>query len=270
MPALEMLGAATVLCVDKTGTLTHNRMAMAALYADGRHFDLSRRGHEALPEVFHALLEFGMLASHRDPFDPMEQAIKQAIEAKLENTEHIHRDWTLVDEYPLTPQQLAMSRVWQSPDREHYVIAAKGSPEAVLDLCHLPIDAAQRLGEEAARMVQQGLRVLGVARATFRKAELPPIQHDFDFEFLGLLGLADRTRSRHPRGAGDARSHAVWWVAGSALLILALAHAVPVLRTLFFFDRLRAADLWLIPMCALGSVVAFEFIRRVAGGWRQA
>jgi len=191
IPAIEMLGAATVLCVDKTGTLTQNRMELAALYGDSGHMSL--KGND-LPEAYHQLLEFGRLASHRDPFDPMELAIKQAIEKTLEGTEHIHRDWELVEEYPLSSELLAMSRVWQSPDREHYVIATKGSPEAIFDLCHLDRQRLQSLHAEAAVMAEKGLRVLGVAQARFSKTSLPAIQHDFEFIFVGLLGLADPVR----------------------------------------------------------------------------
>ncbi|HEY3326857.1 MAG TPA: cation-translocating P-type ATPase [Novimethylophilus sp.] len=204
IPAIEMLGAATVLCVDKTGTLTQNRMALAKLYAHAERFDFAQHGQ--LPETFHEVLEFGMLASHRDPFDPMERAINRATREALQGTEHIHQDWTLVEEYPLSSGLLAMSRVWQSPDREHYVIAAKGSPEAIIDLCHLDHDRGAVLATEATAMAEQGLRVLGVARASFRKADLPAIQHDFEFEFLGLLGLADPIRPAVP--AAIEESHA--------------------------------------------------------------
>ena len=205
IPAVEMLGAATVLCVDKTGTLTQNRMEMARLYTPSGSLDLAALGAEPLPEEFHALLEFGVLASHRDPFDPMEQAITLATQKTLAGTEHIHRDWVLVDEYPLSRELLAMSRVWQSPDREHYVIATKGSPEAIFDLCHLDVAQTEKLIGETTAMAEQGLRVLSVARSSIRKAELPPIQHDFEFEFLGLLGLIDPVRPAVP--AAIAESH---------------------------------------------------------------
>jgi Ca2+-transporting ATPase len=209
IPAIEMLGAATVLCVDKTGTLTQNRMALKSVWTTSGHCDLAKLGIAELPETYHEVLEFGRLASHRDPFDPMELAIKLAIEKTLEGTEHIHRDWTLVEEYPLSRELLAMSRVWQSPDREQYVIGAKGSPEAIFDLCHLPPETAQALMQEAHALAEQGLRVLGVAKSSFNSKELPPIQHDFEFTFLGLLGLADPVRPDVPAAIAESRTAGV-------------------------------------------------------------
>ncbi len=83
------------------------------------------------------LLEFAVLASHRRAFDPMEVAIAEAGQRLLAGTEHLHADWTLVEDYPLSGEMLAMSRVWQSPDRRERLISAKGAPEAIVDLCHL-------------------------------------------------------------------------------------------------------------------------------------
>ena len=192
--AIEMLGAATVLCVDKTGTLTQNRMAVAQLVV-GREIHAFGDGSIVFPEIFHETLEFAMLASPRDPFDPMEQAILATGLAALSGTEHIHDSWKLIEEYPLSRELLAMSRVWRAPDQAHYVIAAKGAPEAIIDLCHLPSDAAASITEQMDLLATQGLRVLAVARASFGPIDLPGIQHDFDFQFSGLIGLADPLRA---------------------------------------------------------------------------
>jgi len=196
--AIETLGAATVLCVDKTGTLTMNAMTISRLYAGGEFFDAQDPAAKTLPEQFHELLEFGILASKRDPFDPMDKAFKALGERCLVRTEHLHDNWTLVHEYPLSPALLALSHVWKSPDGTDFVIAAKGAPEAVADLCHF--DAARRdeLSGRVAVLADQGLRVLGVAKGRFRQAPLPDGQHDFEFSLVGLVGMADPVRPMVP------------------------------------------------------------------------
>jgi Ca2+-transporting ATPase len=115
VPAIEMLGAATVLCVDKTGTLTQNRMSVSKVFAGGQFLDVNALTSERLPESFHETIEFGVLASQRDPFDPMEKALRQLGIDYLSQTEHLHDDWRLVREYPLSSELLALSHVWQSP-----------------------------------------------------------------------------------------------------------------------------------------------------------
>lgn len=198
MPAIETLGAATVLCVDKTGTLTLNKMSVRKLSVDSEIIDIQSVTDGDLPEEFHSLVEYSILASQRDPFDPMERAIKATGDVFLESTEHIHPDWTLVREYPLSPSLLAMSHVCRSPNGNEYVIASKGAPEAIFDLCHLPDQERAIRSEVVTSMANEGLRVLGVARAIFREDELPGGQHDFDFEFIGLVGLADPVRPTVP------------------------------------------------------------------------
>lgn len=193
VPAVETLGSATVLCVDKTGTLTLNRMSVRKIFVNGKFCDISQE-NLTLPEIFHEVVEFGILASKKDPFDPMERALKQIGDTALCNTEHVHKDWTLVQEYPLSKELLAMSQVMNSPDGNEYVIAAKGSPEAIADLCHFNNSEMQRLEKQIILMAADGLRIIGVAKAYFKKTDLPDQQHDFKFKFLGLIGFVDPVR----------------------------------------------------------------------------
>jgi Ca2+-transporting ATPase len=193
VPAVEMLGAATVLCVDKTGTLTLNRMTVTRLSAGNQTLDVDGR-QMSLPETFHQLVEYSILASPADPFDPMEKAMKELGGRTLSNTEHIHKDWRLVREYPLSETLLAMSHVWRSPEGQDYVIAAKGAPEAIADLCHFSPERMDALRKEINEMADRGLRIIGVAKAAFKLQSLPEVQHDLDFEFIGLFGLADPVR----------------------------------------------------------------------------
>ena len=207
--AIEMLGAASVLCVDKTGTLTLNRMAVTELIANGEVFQCQQITENpakeppktsdnsatvALPELFHETVEFAMLASHSNAIDPMEIAIQQIGQTLLAGTEHIHNNWQLIEDYPLSPALLAMSRVWQSPDLANFVIAAKGAPEAIIELCHLTAAQTARINLQVNQAANSGLRLLGVAKASFIQQTLPELQHDFAFQFVGLIAFADPLR----------------------------------------------------------------------------
>ncbi|MDI6875027.1 MAG: cation-translocating P-type ATPase [Actinomycetota bacterium] len=224
IPAVEALGSTTVLCVDKTGTLTQNRMTVTHLVVDDEILRVEDLTGDDLPEKFHELLEFGVLASQKDPFEPMEVAISGMGGRALDGTEHLHLDWSLEREYPLSDELMAMSHVWRSPGGDRYVIAAKGAPEAVMDLCHLGEEERNAVQARIEELSGEGLRLLGVARADFRREELPRDQHDFDFHFLGLIGLED------PLRPGVAESVAECYRAGMRVVMITGDHPGTALR----------------------------------------
>ena len=219
LSALEALGATSVLCVDKTGTLTQNRMQIDALMTDDEVLDLAGVSTAALPEAFHTLLEFGILASAVNPFDPMEKAFQALGERYLAQTGALHQRWQIAQEYGITPGLLAMTHVWQAGPAGPFVVAAKGAPEAILDLCHAsPAQSAEVLAN-VGRLAARGLRVIAVARGAWPAAPWPVHQHAFDYEFLGLVGLRDPLRPEVPQAVAACRA------AGIAVVMVTGDHA---------------------------------------------
>jgi Ca2+-transporting ATPase len=206
--AIETLGSATTLCTDKTGTLTQNRMTIAELrLPDGRVF---REGTEAaLTGDFWQIAELGLLASAPQPFDPMEIAFHDFGTRNSPATLPRRRDasWDLRHRYPLDPALLAVSHVWKTGDADaDQVVATKGAPEAIAELCDLDPVARAEIDAAVDAMASQGLRVLGIAEACWRGAGFPGSQRGFDFEFRGLVGLQDPLRPSVPEAVRQCRS----------------------------------------------------------------
>ena len=206
--SVEALGGITMLAVDKTGTLTENRMVVAEVATIDQTFKPGAAG--PMPEAFHALVEFAMLATPEDPFDPMEKAIQHFGHDWLDGTEHVHDGRKPEFEYPLSPDILAMTRVYASHQPAHHLLATKGAPEAVMDLCHMTEEQRQAIALQVECMAERGLRVLGVARGAWRETgsqghgetAWPDTQHHFEFEYLGLVALQDPPRVEVPGAIG--------------------------------------------------------------------
>lgn len=202
--AIETLGAATVLCTDKTGTLTLNKMELTSLYSKGSFYEVSDFASTELPSKFQSLLEYGILASQKDPFDPIEKELHKMGNLYLKDLTNLHTGWNLKKEYPLSKELLAVSHVWESTDKKDFIIASKGAPEAIIHLCHLNNDEKAEILQRVKEMSNKGLRVLGGAKAVFSNSELPKKQHDFTFEFIGLFGFIDPPRPTASRAVQEA------------------------------------------------------------------
>jgi len=182
---VETLGSATVICVDKTGTLTQNKMSIEYLYDFPANQSITVKGSTSLPLE---LIEYAMWSSETNPFDPMEKAIHELYQQTAVTDKRT--SFIQEHEYPIGGKPPMMTHIFKN-EKGEIVIAAKGGPEGIMRQSNLSAAALKQIEEQSLAYAKLGFRVLGVGKGSWKEKKWPVSQEEFVFEFLGLVAFQD-------------------------------------------------------------------------------